>query len=85
MDGLITLIGLTAGTLTTFANLPQLLKSWETRSTKDLSLEWIVILFVGVLLWLVYGILAQDLPVMLANSFTLLLVVGLLYLKLKYK
>ena len=77
-------IGLIAGLLTTIAFIPQVWKSWKTKSTKDLSLSMTAIFFVGVGLWLAYGILVHDLPMTLWNSITTLLVGILLWLKLKY-
>ncbi|MBI3032538.1 SemiSWEET transporter [Candidatus Woesearchaeota archaeon] len=78
-------LGLIAGLLTTAAFIPQVWKSWKTKSTKDLSLSMTIIFFVGVVLWLIYGITVKDLPMTLWNSITLLLVGVLLILKLKYK
>lgn len=78
------LIGILAGVLTTAALVPQALKSWKTKHTRDISLGWIVTLNIGVFLWLVYGILILSIPLILANVFTLLLAMILLILKLKY-
>lgn len=78
-------IGLIAGLLTTIAFIPQVWKSWKSKSTKDLSLWMTIIFFIGVGLWLVYGISVGDLPMTLWNSITVLLVGILLGLKLKYK
>ncbi len=78
-------IGLIAGLLTTIAFIPQVWKSWKTKSTKDLSLWMTIIFFIGVGLWLVYGITVDDLPMTLWNSITILLVGILLILKVKYK
>jgi MtN3 and saliva related transmembrane protein len=80
----ITLLGLLAGTLTTISFLPQLLKTWRTKSAKDMSLPMLVSFCAGVSLWLVYGILLQATPVILANFITLILALIILGLKLKY-
>jgi MtN3 and saliva related transmembrane protein len=79
-----TLIGLLAGTLTTIAFIPQLTKTWKSRSAKDISLGMFLIFCSGVLLWLVYGILMGALPIILANTVTLILSSAILVLKLKY-
>ena len=79
-----TLIGLLAGTLTTIAFIPQLTKTWKSRSAKDISLGMFLIFCSGVLLWLVYGILMGALPIILANTVTLILSSAILLLKLKY-
>ena len=70
----ITIIGLVAATLTTSSFIPQVIKSWREKSAKDLSLGMFVIFCSGVFLWLVYGILNQDVPVILSNAITLVLV-----------
>jgi MtN3 and saliva related transmembrane protein len=79
-----TVLGLVAATLTTAAFLPQVLKIVKTRSTKDLSMWMYAMLFVGVLLWLVYGLLISSLPVIAANAVTLVLVFAVLAFKIKY-
>jgi len=84
MDG-VTLLGLLAGTLTTIAFLPQLRQTWRTRSAKDVSLGMLLIFISGVALWLVYGLLLGQLPIILANVVTLLLNLGILGLKLYYR
>ncbi len=78
-------IGLAAGTLTTAAFVPQVVKTWRTRSTRDISLGMFSILCTGVALWLLYGLLTGDLPVILANIVTLLLAGTVLILKVKHK
>ena len=80
----IQLIGLIAGMCTTIAFLPQVIKTWKSRSAKDLSLGMFSIFSTGVALWLVYGFLMQDLPVIAANLLTLMLASTLLVFKLKY-
>ena len=84
MDG-VTMIGLLAGTLTTIAFVPQLTKTWRSKSAKDISLGMFLIFSSGVLLWLVYGILIDALPIILANTVTLILSGTILILKLKYR
>lgn len=81
---LITLLGFLAGTLTTLSFLPQLLKTWRTKSAKDMSLPMLVCFCIGVFLWLVYGTLLQALPIVLANAITLVLALMILGLKLRY-
>jgi MtN3 and saliva related transmembrane protein len=62
------IIGLLAGMLTTGAQIPQAYKIYRTGSTGDLSRLWISILFVGTLVWLYYGIVLNDLPLIIWNS-----------------
>lgn len=79
----IDLIGTLAGTLTTIAFVPQVLQTWRTRSTRDISI-WMFLLFsLGVFLWLVYGLLLGAFPIILANGVTLLLSTFILAMKLR--
>jgi MtN3 and saliva related transmembrane protein len=82
---LIDLVGWIAGTLTTIAFFPQLLKTWTTKSAKDVSLVMMVTFCVGVFLWLVYGLAIDAMPVVVTNSVTLILALLILILKIKYK
>jgi MtN3 and saliva related transmembrane protein len=79
------MIGLAAGFLTTIAFLPQVIKTWKSGSAKDLSLGMFSFFCLGVLLWLVYGILTRDVPVIAANMATLILASTILYFKLRFK
>jgi len=81
----ITLVGLVAATLTTAAFIPQVIKIWKSRHTKDISLIMYLTFCTGVGLWLLYGVLRNDLPMILANSITFVLALVILILKLKYK
>jgi len=81
----ITVLGLIAGTLTTASFLPQLIKTWKSKSTKDISLGMFIILCVGIFLWIVYGIFIRALPVIVANVTTFILAIAILYFKIKYK
>ena len=80
----LTLIGMLAGALTTIAFAPQAIKSWRTRQTKDVSLGMFSIMCLGIALWIVYGALLGDLPIILANSVTLALAASILALKIRY-
>jgi MtN3 and saliva related transmembrane protein len=82
---IIQLLGLTAGSLTTAAFLPQVIKTWKSRSAKDLSLGMFSLFCLGVVLWLIYGIMMQDIPVIAANLLTLMLASTLLFFKLRFK
>ncbi len=83
MDGAM-ILGMTAGTLTTVAFIPQLAKALKSKSTGDLSWGMVLMFTIGVLLWLIYGIWIDSLPVILANAVTLLLQLGIVSLKIKY-
>jgi MtN3 and saliva related transmembrane protein len=75
------LLGLIAGTLTTLAFLPQVLKTWKSRSAKDISLGMFLLFSAGVALWLVYGIQLGAVPIIAANAVTLLLSLAILGMK----
>ena len=81
----VTILGLVAGALTTLSFLPQLLKAWKSRSTHDISIGMFSLLAAGVMLWIVYGVVTADLPVVVANSVTLVFVGLILALKLRYR
>jgi len=82
MDSLI--IGLAAGALTTVAFLPQVIKIFKTKKAKDLSLITFSTFSVGIFLWLVYGLLIQDPPVIVANTVTFILAFLIVVLRIKY-
>ena len=65
------LVGSIAAFLTTVAFVPQAYKVYKTNQTKDLSLFLFLIFSLGVFMWLIYGIMKEDLPIMIANSITL--------------
>ncbi len=81
----IRILGLVAGMCTTISFLPQVIKTWKTRSAKDLSLGMFSLFCIGVVLWLIYGIMMMDIPVIAANFVTLLLSTTLLIFKLRFK
>lgn len=84
MDQLTLIIGLIAGSLTTIAFVPQLLKTWKSRSAKDVSLLMFAGFSLGVALWLVYGFMRQDIVVILFNAITLVLASAILYFKIRF-
>lgn len=79
------ILGLVAGTLTTIAFVPQVIKTWRTRSARDLSLPMFMIFFSGTLAWLLYGVIRQDLPVIAANSVTLILSAMMLVFQWRFR
>ena len=80
-----TVIGLIAATITTLSFIPQLIKTWNLKETKDISLLMFVTLGVGIILWIIYGFLLWDLPLILVNSITFIFVLIILFFKFKYK
>lgn len=82
---LTTALGLVAGSLTTLAYFPQVLKTWRSRSADGMSWSMLVILCIGVGMWLIYGLYSQDTPVILANLLTLLFSSTILVMKIRYE
>ena len=78
-------IGYAAGIITTLAFLPQAVRIVRTRQTRDISLLWAFAMNLGIMLWLFYGIEKNDLPIVAANSITLILLIIILYRKVRYK
>ena len=81
----VTLIGVAGSSLATISFLPQVIKSWKTRKTGDISLAMYALYTVGIVLWVVYGFLRWDIPIFFGNSVTLFLCGSILYLKIKNK
>ena len=85
MDPLvIKLIGFAAATCTTVAYAPQAIKVCKTRSTGDISLGMFLVMVLGLALWLIYGLLSGDAPLVAANAVTMVLAGGILVMKLRY-
>lgn len=81
----LTLLGFTAATLTTVAFLPQMLQTWRTKSAKDVSYVMLITFILGLFLWLIYGIILGAVPIIAANSVTLIFNLIILWLKIKYR
>jgi len=81
----ITIIGLIAAAFTTITLLPQLIKVWKTKSTKDISVGMFLLYCGGVLLWFVYGFFRNDFAIILANSSAFIQALIILMFKAKYK
>ena len=77
-----TLLGYPAAFLTTIAFVPQAWQSWRTRDLSGISLPMYTLFTLGVALWLGYGLVIGSLPVIVANSITLLLASVVLWLKI---
>lgn len=78
---LITILGFTAALFTTVCNIPQAVKIIRTRQTKDISALSYLALLIGLILWIVYGILRNDWPLIIANAISALIAATVLTLK----
>jgi len=79
------IIGILAGTLCTVSFVPQVVKIYRSKDAKSLSLWTFSIFLSGVFLWLIYGILIRELPIIIANFATLILVLLVMLMKIRYK
>lgn len=80
----IEMLGHVAGACTTIAFLPQVWQVWKTRSASDISLGMYLLFVSGVAMWLGYGLLANAMPVVVANTLTLILAGAVLVMKLVF-
>lgn len=78
------LVGTIAATLTTLAFIPQAWQIWRTRNARDISLPMYCIFTVGVVMWLMYGLLLGALPIIVANIVTLALALTVIAMKLRF-
>ncbi|QWE13791.1 SemiSWEET transporter [Polynucleobacter sp. AP-Sving-400A-A2] len=81
----IEIIGYCAAFLTTIAFLPQAIQSWRTRDLSGISVGMYSLFIAGVGLWLVYGLIIEKWPLILANALTFALALSILVLKLRSK
>jgi MtN3 and saliva related transmembrane protein len=79
------IVGITAGICTSISLLPQLVKLRKHKKAEDISLFYLSILFVGLSLWVWYGVLREDLPIMVTNGFSLVINGIIIVLGVKYK
>ncbi|MBD2437821.1 SemiSWEET transporter [Nostoc sp. FACHB-110] len=81
----LTILGLIAGALTTIAFLPQMYKTWQSKSAKDVSFVMLITFMSGLLLWLIYGLALNALPIIIANAISFIFNLIILVLKIRYK
>ena len=81
----IVLLGLAAATCTTLSFLPQAIRTIQTKDVGGISLRMYVVLVIGLILWLIYGLLLGNIPIIVANGVTLLFAGFILMLVLKYR
>lgn len=78
------LIGLFAGICTASSLLPQLIKTIKEKRAEEISKAMLFVLMTGVATWVVYGVLRNDMPIIVTNSFSLLLNITMIFLRFKY-
>lgn len=77
-------IGYAAGAFAAAALIPQVVKSWRTKSTHDISILWTSIYLIALVLWVLYGWMIMSYPLVVMASFETVLAISLLILKLRY-
>lgn len=78
------IVGFVAAFLTTAAFLPQVYQTWKTKDVSSLSMPMLAMFFVGIVLWLVYGVSINSPSMIVANSITVISAFMLVYFKIKY-
>jgi MtN3 and saliva related transmembrane protein len=78
-------IGIVAGVFTSSSLIPQLIKIVKEKKVEDLSMGMFLSLLIGIILWVVYGILRDDWPIIITNGFSVLLNFLVLFFKFKYR
>ena len=81
---MIEILGYISATITTIAFLPQIIKTFKTKSAKDVSMGMFILFTTGVFLWIIYGILTNTMPVLIANAVIFCLSLTQIVLKIKY-
>jgi len=80
----IQLLGMAAGSISAVTFLPQVIKTWKTKSADDISLLMFTFATVSVVMWLIYGIILRDVPIIYTNSLVLVCSLIMLYFKFRY-
>jgi len=79
------LIGISAGILTAFSMLPQLIKIIKEKKADDISYFMLFILISGLILWTIYGVMKNDIPIIATNAFSISLNAVLVFFRIKYR
>ena len=85
MIGWTEILGLTAGACTTAAVVPQIWKAWKTKEVDDVSPKMFLVLITGLALWIAYGIIKNDVPIIITNGLAFMLNVFMLFLIYRYR
>ncbi len=79
------IFGYLGGFLVTVSLIPQVIKTWKTKLTRDLSLSRYIMYVIGIIFWTIYGVLIENGPVTIMNGISLFIASSILYMKIKYK
>jgi MtN3 and saliva related transmembrane protein len=80
----IEILGMVAGTISSITFLPQVIKTWQSKSAKDISLWMFLLVTLSVIMWLAYGIIIKSIPIIYTNSMVLLMSLIMLYFKFRF-
>ncbi len=81
----IDLFGFSAALLTTISFVPQLYKTWQTKSAEDVSLIMLILFITGLISWIIYGLMIHSIPILVANIITFIFNFSILFLKINYR
>ncbi|HNZ29617.1 MAG TPA: SemiSWEET transporter [Candidatus Goldiibacteriota bacterium] len=81
----IKILGLIAGFFTSVGFVPQIIKGFKTKKMKDVALWQYILTFIGITLWLIYGAIIKDIPLIASNAFSLVCVTTVLSLRIIYR
>ena len=81
----IQILGMAAGSISAITFLPQVIKTWKTKSAGDISILMFTFATISVIMWLVYGIILQDIPIIYTNSLVLICSLIMLYFKFRFR
>lgn len=84
MEG-IQIFGFVAGTVTALGMIPQLIKTWKTKKVDELSIKMFLLYILGFSMWITYGVIRSDVPIIVTNSLSITITAIMIFLKLKYK
>lgn len=84
-DHIILTTGIVAGILTAVSMMPQVIKTIKTKKAEHISPLMLIILIAGVSLWIVYGFIKKDWPIIITNCFSVLVNLSMLFLRWRYK
>lgn len=81
----IQILGMAAGSISAVTFLPQVIKTWKTKSAGDISILMFTFATISVIMWLVYGIILRDIPIIYTNSLVLICSLIMLYFKFRFR
>ena len=84
MENYVHYIGLTAGLLCTISFIPQVLKIYRAKKAEDISTITFAVFSIGIMMWLVYGFIKKDYPIVIANCMTIVLSLSIVIMKRIY-